>query len=53
MMNSDLSAVYRGYIACLNKRDWLKLEKFVHDEVRYNGQQIGILGYREMLERLS
>ena len=50
-MNSDLSAVYRGYIACLNKRDWLKLEQFVHDEVRYNGQQIGILGYREMLER--
>src|SRR5205823_5952731 len=30
---------------------WPKLEQFVHDEVYYNGQRIGILGYREMLER--
>ncbi len=51
MITTDLSAVYRDYIACLNKQDWPKLEQFVHDEVRYNGQQIGILGYREMLER--
>jgi predicted ester cyclase len=51
MTDTDLSDVYRGYIACLNKQDWLKLEQFVHDEVCYNGQQIGILGYREMLER--
>jgi predicted ester cyclase len=51
MINSDLSDVYRDYIACLNKQDWLKLEQFVHDEVCYNGQRIGILGYREMLER--
>ncbi|HEX2280739.1 MAG TPA: ester cyclase [Thermomicrobiales bacterium] len=50
-MSTDLSAVYRGYIACLNERDWLKLEQFVHLEVRYNDQQIGISGYREMLER--
>ena len=50
-MNTDLSDVYRGYIACLNKQDWLKLEQFVHEDVYYNGHQIGILGYREMLER--
>jgi predicted ester cyclase len=51
MIRTDLSAVYRDYIACLNKQDWPKLEQFVHDEVYYNGQQIGILGYREMLEK--
>jgi predicted ester cyclase len=51
MINPDLSDVYRGYIACLNKQDWLKLEQFVHEDVYYNGHQIGILSYREMLER--
>jgi predicted ester cyclase len=51
MINTDLSDVYRHYIACLNKQDWLKLEQFVHDEVCYNGQRIWILGYRQMLER--
>jgi predicted ester cyclase len=51
MINTELSDVYRDYIACLNKQDWPKLEQFVHDEVYYNGQRIGILGYREMLER--
>ena len=50
MINTDLSDVYRGYIACLNEQDWLKLEQFVHEDVYYNGHQIGILGYREMLE---
>jgi len=51
MVKTDLSSVYRDYIACLNKQDWPNLEKFVHDEVNYNGQRIGITGYREMLER--
>ena len=51
MTKDDLSSVYRHYIACLNKQDWPNLEKFVHDEVSYNGQRIGISGYREMLER--
>jgi predicted ester cyclase len=51
MIKTDLSDVYRDYIACLNKQDWPKLEQFVHDEVYYNGQRIGILGYREMLEK--
>ena len=51
MMKTDLSDVYRGYIACLNKQDWPKLSQFVHDDVYYNGQPIGIGGYREMLER--
>ena len=51
MIKTDLSDVYRDYIACLNKQNWPKLEQFVHDEVYYNGQRIGILGYRERLER--
>jgi predicted ester cyclase len=51
MTNSELSNLYRDYIACLNKQDWPKLKEFVHDEVYYNGQRIGILGYREMLEK--
>jgi predicted ester cyclase len=48
---TDLSDVYRAYIACLNGQDWPKLEQFVHDDVYYNGQRIGISGYRKMLER--
>jgi predicted ester cyclase len=48
---TDLSNVYRGYIACLNQQDWPKLEQFVHNDVHYNGQRIGLSGYREMLER--
>ena len=51
MIRTDLCDIYRDYIACLNKQDWLKLEKFVHDDVYYNGRRIGISGYREMLER--
>ena len=27
------------------------LEQFVHDNVHYNGQRIGLAGYREMLEK--
>ena len=51
MMSTDLAEVYRDYIACLNRQDWSQLEQFVDDDVRYNGQGIGIVGYREMLER--
>jgi predicted ester cyclase len=51
MRKTDLSVVYRGSIACLNIQNWSKLEQFVHDDVHYNEQQIGIVGYREMLER--
>lgn len=51
MTKTDLSSLYRDYIACLNKQDWPKLEQFVHDDVHYNGKRIGISGYREMLAR--
>jgi predicted ester cyclase len=51
MTSTDLSAVYRRYIACLNRQDWPKLEQFVDDDVVHNGQRIGLSGYRKMLER--
>ncbi|MEA3126059.1 MAG: hypothetical protein QOD67_3078 [Caballeronia sp.] len=51
MNEIDLSNVYRGYIACLNKQDWPHLGQFVHDDVYYNDRRIGLSGYRAMLER--
>ena len=51
MTKTDLSDVYRDYIACLNKQDWPKLQHFVHNEVCHNGQQIGLSGYCKMLEK--
>jgi predicted ester cyclase len=51
VIKPDLPGVYRDYIACLNQQDWPKLEQFVGDDVDYNGQRIGLSGYREMLER--
>ena len=50
MVRADLCDIYRRYIACLNQQDWTKLEQFVDDQVCRNGQQIGLSGYREMLE---
>ena len=51
MIKADLSDVYRAYIACLNQQDWPKLDQFVDDNVFYNGRQIGLSGYRKMLEK--
>jgi predicted ester cyclase len=48
---ADLSEIYRSYIDCLNQQDWPKLGQFVDDNVHRNGQQIGLSGYRQMLER--
>ena len=49
MTNGDLSDLYRNYIACLNKQDWPNLGQFVREDVHYNGERIGLSGYREML----
>lgn len=51
MAASALAEAYRGYIACLNAQDWDHLGLFVHEEVHYNGERIGLAGYRRMLER--
>jgi predicted ester cyclase len=50
MTKADLRDIYRDYITCLNGQDWPNLGRFVHEEVRHNGKQIGLPGYREMLE---
>ena len=51
VIKTDLSDLYRAYIACLNKHDWPKLGQFVHDEVIHNDRRVGLSGYLEMLER--
>ncbi len=50
MTRAELSDIYRSYIACLNKQDWPNLGIFVHEDVHYNGERIGVEGYRAMLE---
>ncbi len=49
-MPDDIGARYRGYIACLNAQDWAHLGEYVGDEVTYNGERLGLCGYRKMLE---
>ncbi|WP_109477342.1 ester cyclase [Paraburkholderia sp. C35] len=51
MSGIGLAEVYRGYIDCLNRQDWAMLGQFVGDDVIYNGERIGVSGYRAMLER--
>lgn len=48
---TDLAARYRAYIDCLNRQDWASLGDFVGDDVRHNGNRLGLAGYRAMLER--
>ncbi len=50
MTKTDLCTIYRDYMSCLNQQDWQRLGIFVHEDVRHNGQTIGVSGYREMLE---
>ncbi|MCA1440382.1 ester cyclase [Ensifer sp. IC4062] len=50
MTRAELADLYRGYIQCLNDQDWPNLGRFVHDDVHYNGERIGLSGYRKMLE---
>ncbi len=51
MTEADLCALYRDYIDCLNRQDWSNLDQFVDVDVHYNGQRIGLSGYRAMLEQ--
>lgn len=50
MSETDLRAVYRDYLRCLNARDWDELGRFVADGVVHNGKHLGLNGYRAMLE---
>lgn len=47
----ELADIYRAYISCLNEQDWPRLGQFVHDDATHNGRQLGLAGYRAMLER--
>lgn len=47
----DLHTLYRAYLQCLNERRWADLGEFVDAHVRYNGEAVGLAGYRAMLER--
>ena len=51
MNETDLAGLYRDYIACLNRRDWAALGRFVADDACHNGRPFGLAGYRAMLER--
>ena len=51
MTRDDLADLYRGYIACLNRQDWPALGQFVHESVAHNARQVGLPGYRAMLEQ--
>ncbi len=51
MTQTDLTAIYRAYIACLNQQDWPNLGQFVDESVRRNGERLGLSGYRQMLVR--
>ena len=51
MTKQELRDRYHGYIDCLNRQDWSRLGEYVGGEVRRNGEALGLLGYRKMLER--
>ncbi|AXK80460.1 ester cyclase [Pseudolabrys taiwanensis] len=51
MNDAGLAALYRDYIACLNRQDWPALGSFVQDDVVHNGRRLGLSGYSAMLEQ--
>lgn len=51
MSEPRLAAIYRDYIACLNRRDWDALGQWVAEGVVHNGRRLGLGGYRAMLEQ--
>ena len=50
MPGERLAEIYRAYIDCLNSQDWENLGTYVGQDVRYNGQVVGLDGYREARE---
>jgi predicted ester cyclase len=51
MDKRSLAEIYRGYIACLNAKNWPLLGQFVSDEAIHNNKKIGLSGYQAMLEK--
>lgn len=50
MSKQELLSIYRNYLGCLNAQDWPSLGRFVSPDVEHNGRQLGVQGYRQMLE---
>lgn len=50
LADTPLAELYRGYIACLNRRDWSRLGEFVDEAVEHNGRPLGLSGYRDLLQ---
>lgn len=50
MPETRLADVYHAYIDCLNSQDWEKLGTYVGQDVRYNGEIVGLDGYRQARE---
>lgn len=51
MTPTELTNIYRDYIACLNRQDWPALGQFVHEDAVHNARPLGLSGYRAMLEQ--
>jgi predicted ester cyclase len=51
MTPTELTNIYRDYIACLNRQDWPALGLFVHEDAVHNARPLGLSGYRAMLEQ--
>ncbi|WP_307233504.1 ester cyclase [Pararhizobium capsulatum] len=49
-IQGPLADLYRSYIACLNSEDWENLGTYVDENVGYNGQTVGLVGYRQARE---
>lgn len=49
MTRDQIIAAYTGYIDCLNRQNWDNLHQFVAVEAIYNGEVVGLEGYRAML----
>lgn len=47
---TDLLAVYRDYLQCLNERRWPDLGEYVADHLSYNENDMSLADYRAMLE---
>lgn len=50
VIKTELSEIYRNYIACLNRQDWATLGQFVDEDAIHNGRRFRLSGYRAMLE---
>lgn len=49
MTRDEIIHAYSAYIACLNDQDWSNLHRYIANEVRYNGQLVGLTWYQSML----